>query len=914
MNHSTASAHRAERFEPRSETDTRLYGYWLVLVRLVCFTLCVLSVGFYVAGVLSYIANHYMFCTGAAAACHTYGNVVVPPTQGPGLSRDFVGIYVVVRDSIFSLGYWLVAAFLFWRRPDDRVALLATVSLGTFPIVFNIGFISTLSSPWWFPASVISFLGSLCYGLFFYVFPSGHFVPRWMRWVFVVALVYGVFNTFFPFASFNPFSRSPVLSDLIFFGLIVSIVVVQIYRYRRVSSPAQRQQTKWVVYGVSMGWGAYLVNLTLSLFFPVLTQTGPLISVITGAAVYGLLLLTPLSIGFAIVRARLWDIDVLINRTLVYGILSVCVVGVYVLVVGALGALIGTSGNLVIELLATGLVAVLFQPLRAWLQRGVNRLLYGQRDEPYSVITQLSQRLEATLAPDAVLSTIVDTVAQALKLPYVAILLKQEDTFRLAASAGALVGEPLVLPLVYHAETIGQMRLAPRTPGEPFTPADRRLLDELARQAGLAAHAVQLTADLQRSYEQLEQRVEERTRELSSLLEISHTVASTLQLKPLLGLILDQLKLLIDYTGSSILTLEGEDLVFLDNRNPVPRRGGSGVECGGDPYGRPLMQLRFPVKNLGLIWETLSSRESIIVPDILEETPLAQAVRVAMGDLRETTFQYVHAWMAVPLMLRDQVIGILVLTSKEENAFTPHHATLALAIANQAAIAIENARLYAQAQELAAVEERQKLARELHDSVSQALYGIAIGLHTARIQLDCAPLELPESLDYLLSLAQAALAEMRALIFELRPESLEREGLVAALARQGAALQARHDMIVQADLCQEPALPLKAKKELYRIAQEALHNTVKHARASKVDLVLHRTANAVILEVGDDGVGFDPLGSFPGHLGLRSMQERVSHLGGMLQIESAPGQGTRLLAQVPAGKPLGDDLDGLPST
>jgi hypothetical protein len=128
--------------------------------------------------------------------------------------------------------------------------------------------------------------------------------------------------------------------------------------------------------------------------------------------------------------------------------LTVCVVGVYVLVVGALGELIGTSGNLLISLVTTGLVAVLFQPLRAWVQRGVNRLLYGQRDEPYSVITQLSQRLEAQLSPDAVLSTIVETVAQTLKLPYVAILLKQDDTFRLAASAGALVGEPLVLPLV----------------------------------------------------------------------------------------------------------------------------------------------------------------------------------------------------------------------------------------------------------------------------------------------------------------------------------------------------------------------------------------------------------------------------------------------------------------------------------
>jgi signal transduction histidine kinase len=879
MNYPAASAGFAEAIEPRSETDTHLHGYWLVLVRLVCLTLCVVSVGLYVASVLSYIANHY--CTGTAAACHTYGPVVVRTIQGPGL-----GIYTIVRDSIFSLGYWLVAAFLFWRKSDDRLALLAAVTLGTFPIVFNNGFISTLSSPWWFPAHSISFLGSLCFSLFFYVFPSGHFVPSWMRWVFVAFLIYGGFNTFFPFSSFNPFYTYQVLNNLIFIGQIVSIVVVQIYRYRRVSSPAQRQQTKWVVFGVSLGWVGYLVQLIIKLFFPSLYQTSPLVNVIAGTALYGFILLVPFFIGFAIVRARLWDIDILINRILVYGCLSVCVVGVYVLVVGYLGALFGASGNLLISLVATGLVAVLFQPLRAWLQRSVNRLLYGQRDEPYSVITHLSQRLEATLAPDAVLSTIVETVAQALKLPYVAILLKQENTFQLSASAGELVGEPLVLPLVYQAETIGQMRLAPRTPGEPFTPADRRLLDELARQAGLAAHAVQLTADLQHSYEQLEQRVAERTRELSSLLEISHTVASTLQLKPLLGLILDQLKLVIDYTGSSILTVEGEDLVFLDHRGPVPQE--------------QLVRLHFPLEPLGSIWETIASRESILIHDVREETPLAQALHAVMGDLLATTFQYVCSWMAVPLILRDQVIGMLVLTSSEEEAFTERHATLALAIANQAAIAIENARLYAQAQELAALEERQRLARELHDSVSQALYGIALGLHTARIQLDRDPLELPESLDYLLSLSEAALVEMRALIFELRPESLEREGLVAALARQGAALQARHDILVQTDLCEEPALPLTVKQELYRIAQEALHNTVKHAHAHKVDLRLSRTSNAVILEVCDDGVGFDPLGSFPGHLGLRSMQERVSHLGGRLQIESVPGQGTHMLTQVPS--------------
>jgi signal transduction histidine kinase len=632
---------------------------------------------------------------------------------------------------------------------------------------------------------------------------------------------------------------------------------------------------------------------------------------IEGPIIYGFMLLVPLSFGFAIVRSRLWDIDVIINRTLVYGVLTVCVVGLYVLVVGSLGALVGTTGNLLISLVAAGLVAVLFQPLRARLQRGVNRLLYGQRDEPYTVITHLSQRLEGTLAPDAVLSTIVETVVQALKLPYAAILLKQKasaesaETFQLAASTGKPVVEPLILPLVYQAETGGQLHLSPRTPGESFTPADRRLLDELARQAGLAAHAVRLNADLQRSYAHLEQRVDERTRELSSLLEISRTVASSLQLKPLLGLILDQLKTIVDYSGASILTVEDDRLVFLDHRGPVPQD--------------QLVRLSFPLVQLGPIWQTITAGDCVLIDNIYDETEPSQALRTAFGDLLAITFSYVCSWLAVPLRLGDHVSGMLVVASREERAFTPRHAMLALAIANQATIAIENARLYQQAQELAALEERQKLARELHDSVSQALYGIALGLHTAHIQLDRDPGALPDSLAYLLSLAEAALAEMRGLIFGLRPESLETEGLVAALAKQAAAVQARHDLLVQTDLGDEPALPLRTKQELYRIAQElyriaqeALQNTVKHAHAHSVDLHLGQIAGDVILEVHDHGVGFDPQGSFPGHLGLRSMHERVSYLGGTLEIASAPRHGTRIVAHIPCKEPSVNQADDLP--
>src|SRR6266567_1152824 len=207
--------------------------------------------------------------------------------------------------------------------------------------------------------------------------------------------------------------------------------------------------------------------------------------------------------------------------------------------------------------------------------------------------------------------------------------------------------------------------------------------------------------------------------------------------------------------------------------------------------------------------------------------------------------------------------------------------------------------LYEQAQELAALQERQRLARELHDSVSQALYGIGLGAYTAREALESDPEQALASIDYVLTLAEAGLAETHALIFELRPESLEIEGLVAALTKQVAVLRSRYKLTVDADLGEEPDLLMETKHALYRVAQEALHNIVKHARASKVELRLARQANEFTLEVRDNGKGFDPAGPFPGHLGLRSMRERVTKIGGTLSIESVPGQGTCIEVRMP---------------
>jgi len=284
----------------------------------------------------------------------------------------------------------------------------------------------------------------------------------------------------------------------------------------------ERQQLKWFLYAAvpaSLCFSFVLLTFIVADFTELVFGT-PLIPFwenyydnILYVAVFALLVV-PIFTYISIVRHHLYDIDVVINRTLVYGALTSCVVGIYVLAVVALGALFQTQGNIAVSLLATGLVAVLFQPLRSRLQRGVNRLMYGERDDPYAVVSRLGRRLEATLAPDRVLPTLVETIAQALKLPYAAILLKDGEEFRTAAAYGSPLGEPETLPLVYQREEIGRLVIAPRAPGEGFSVADRRLLEDLARQAEVAVHAVRLTSDLQHSRERLVATREEERRRL----------------------------------------------------------------------------------------------------------------------------------------------------------------------------------------------------------------------------------------------------------------------------------------------------------------------------------------------------------------------------------------------------------------
>ena len=276
------------------------------------------------------------------------------------------------------------------------------------------------------------------------------------------------------------------------FGSIASIII----RFRRAVG-IERAQLKWlVVAGVVVIVGNILGGIPWWLWGdnPITQELSIVVADITIVTIVA-------ATGVAILRYRLWDIDVLINRTLVFGSLTALVIGLYIILVGSLG--------------------MLLQPLRERLQRSVNRLMYGERDDPYAVLRRLSAQLEVVAASQSVLPTIVETVAEALKLPYVAISLKQGNQFAIAAeySRFSVTGSQhqngmKILPLIYQLETIGQLLLVPRAAGETFSYTDHHLLETIARQAGIAAYNVRLTQDLQRSRERLVTTREEERRRL----------------------------------------------------------------------------------------------------------------------------------------------------------------------------------------------------------------------------------------------------------------------------------------------------------------------------------------------------------------------------------------------------------------
>lgn len=702
MDHDHAIGRERPRSRPRSITPALLEGRALTVARLAWLLIATLSVSLFVAAVPFHYRQLLTACV--REGCHAWQLSAQShlALQALGLSSSIYAMYAIALASVQALAYCAAAVLIFWRRSNEWMALLAALWLVTFGTMAHAPEALAVSQPLLRP--LIGFLSELGWAylppLFLLTFPDGRFIPRWTRWLFGAFLMAGfigsVLEVYLPDLAQGPGER------VLWFSMILTGIGTQLYRYGRVSDTAQRQQTKWVVFGLVVAtlsialWAVFLQPLPLLSEPGLPTLAGKLLEM---SIVNGVLVLVALTIGYSILRYRLWDIDIIIKRALIWGALSGIVIGVYVLIVGGLGALFQSRGSFLPSMLATGVIALLFHPLRQRVQRGVNRLMYGERDEPNAVLSRLGRRLEGTLASEAVLPTIVETVAQALRLPYVAITLNEGDAFQFAASTGDPVAGQLVLPLTYQGELLSQLICGPRSGDQPFRGEERRLLEDVARQAGVAVQAVQSNADLRRSRERL------------------------------------------------VITRE---------------------------------------------------------------------------------------------------------------------------------------------------EERRRIRRDLHDGLGPALASQALKIGSARALLRRDPEMAERLLEELETDVNEALKDIRRLVYNLRPPSLDEVGLLRAMQQDAPRYPG-----LNVSFALRPALPeLSAAVEVavYRIVQEALANVVRHAGARNV-LVRMKIDAGLRLSVADDGQGLPA--DYRSGVGLRSMRERAEELGGSFKVKSAPGEGTTIEVWLP---------------
>jgi len=376
----------------------------------------------------------------------------------------------------------------------------------------------------------------------------------------------------------------------------------------------------------------------------------------------------------------------------------------------------------------------------------------------------------------------------------------------------------------------------------------------------------------------LSEQIEIRRREQATLLAISHTLASTLELQP--GLILSQLREIIDYTHGGLFALEDSTLVTR--------------AMHGTQQMEQSAPIRIPLKTPETLSVLFNGHRPIRIADVWSENPQAQFMRLLLDEKAAVLLEGMHSWMWVPLAVKGRIIGGVGVAETTRNYFTAHHADLALSVADQSAITMVNAQLYRQAQVLAVLEERQSLARNLHDAVNQSLFSAGLIAEVLPRLWERDQEQARHSLEDLRSLTRGAQAEMRVLLAELRPSTLTDSNLSDLLRLLGKALSGRTGLPVAVTVTGEFSLPAEVQVAFYRVCQEALYNVAKHAKASRVEIDLKQAGAVIELSIRDDGLGFDLKQTFSGHYGLGMMRERAEAVGALLSVTSQPGHGTEL--------------------
>jgi len=548
-----------------------------------------------------------------------------------------------------------------------------------------------------------------------------------------------------------------------------------------------------------------------------------------------------------------------------------------------------------------------------------------RRAEQFRVISEVGHHITSILAVEELLDQMAKSIQKAFDYYHVAIGLIEGDEVVLKAGAGVLWNDPqfqfrparlkvgaegitgwvaatgdlLLVPDVSKepryvwmrgSETRSELTVPIKVKGEvigvldvqsdrlnAFDESDLAVLQSLAHQAAIAIENARL-------FDERERRIDE----MAVLNEVGQAISSTLRLDELLDLIYRQVGRVMDATNLYIALYDrDEDWVSF----PLYVEGG---QVSWNPGGRKAGR--------GLTEHIIRNRQPLLLPDDVE------------GRMQELGIESIgtaaKSWLGVPMIAGDEVLGVIAVQSyTTENVYDEGHLNLLPTIAAQAAIAIENARLYEDAQQAAVLEERNRLARELHDAVTQTLFSASLIAETLPPLWESDQDEGRELLKELRQLSRGALAEMRTLLLELRPAALAEASLADLLHQLGEAVTGRTGLPVTVTVEGEGALPSDVHVALYRMAQEALNNVVKHARASQVAVSLSYArplsplqvegmptgqGGPVELYVSDDGRGFDPSHVPPESMGLNIIRERAQTIGARLTVESEIGRGTKI--------------------
>ncbi|MFC0213963.1 sensor histidine kinase [Paenibacillus chartarius] len=431
----------------------------------------------------------------------------------------YTGLYALFAGLFFAAG-----AVLFARKRGDAMGLLGTYMLFTLGTTF-IPVIDALKPLHPLLNGLVRWVGAFgmpAFIVFVSLFPNGKLEPGWSRWLVLTVIAVRVPGMLAPGTALDIQNAMPVFA-VWFVAWIGTMIFLLVYKYRRTMSPTERLQTKWAVFGCLAaiaglaGWTAvYVINRPA-------WDANPYLMYVLELGIQLSMCAIPVTLLIALLRYRLWNIDPLLSRTLVYGILTLCVVGLYAGSVGYLSLLFQTSGSWAISFAATGLVAVLFHPLRVRLQRMVSRWLYGGQGDPLATLGRLGERLAEPLAPEEALQAVARSVREAVRAPYVGIALGGAE--EPVAETGSRPRQPLRLPLIHRGERVGTLLLAMPAEGDAggwgAAKDNGKLLELLSRQAGAVVQGVQATyevqllaADLQESRERLVHAREEERRRL----------------------------------------------------------------------------------------------------------------------------------------------------------------------------------------------------------------------------------------------------------------------------------------------------------------------------------------------------------------------------------------------------------------